>query len=106
MITVKKMIEFLKEYRLQNTVDHDDEHTIELVDVFTPDGDDIDSGTGEVELLADHLCSCIYPPGWEDWEKDFAKEFHDHYDGILTPELVEGGIQWNLEFLRRYINGS
>jgi hypothetical protein len=106
MVSMDKMIEYLKDYTLQNTVDHDDEHTIKLVDVFTPDGDDIDSGTRELELLADHLCDCLDGPPTEkelDWKEEFSNEFHKHYDDILPPEIVIGSIQWHIKLMEKYI---
>jgi len=37
------------------------------------------------------------------WKEDFAKEFRRHYHNILDPVIIEGAIQWHIQFMGKYI---
>lgn len=40
------------------------------------------------------------------WQEDYAKAFRKHYEGILSSEMIDKSIQWNLEFMGTYMSRS
>lgn len=51
--------EALNDYRCQYTLCASDDSGSMLVDILTPDGDDVDSGIREMDLLAEHIAVSI-----------------------------------------------
>jgi hypothetical protein len=56
-VSEENILKLLGEYRTHNTIDapEPDGEGMELVDLLTPDGDDIDSGKDELRRIARHL---------------------------------------------------
>ena len=47
--------------------------------------------------------SCPEPRQGVDWEQEYSDAFRVAYKGILSDEIIEGSIAWNVDFIKRHV---